>query len=120
MKKLISGLLTIILLFSLFGCREKTYKLPWDQFCSMGTSTIELNGEEREYIIDLLNALEWKDGTPNCLCDFTFYPQAQKVNYHSSCGTFNDVTRGKAAKATEEQRLALNKILGVNIPKKDN
>ena len=120
MKKLISGLLTIMLLFSLFGCREKTYKLPWDQFCSTGTSTIELNGEKREYIIDLLNALEWQDGASNCLSDFTFYPQAQRVEYHSTCGTFNDVTRGKTAKATEEQRLKLNEILRLDTSKKDN
>ena len=100
-------------LFCAVGCVEKTYVLPWDQFCSQGDITIDLDGEERIYIINLLNEIEWRDGVGNCLCDFTFYPKAQKVMYHSECGTFNDLTRGKTAKLTGEQRWVVNGILGI-------
>ena len=115
MKKTISALLIIpILIFSLFGCAEKIYKLPWDQFCTYRDLVVDLDSDGRLYVIDLLNDLEWRDGVANCACDFTFYTQKQRVGYHSDCGTFIDFTRAKCASVNAEKRTKLNGVLGVD------
>ena len=123
MKKRISAVL-LSLLFSvacLGGCGKKTYELPWDQCCASihPPRQITMNGEERKYLVDTLNGCEWADGVSNCACDFVFYMQEQEVQYHSDCGTLNDVTRQKTATVSEEQRAVLNGFLGV-LPQKSN
>lgn len=111
MKKFIAAFLTSIFCFSIFSCAESTYKLPWDQFCSKGLERIELQFEDKKYILNLLNQSKWENDVSKCDCDFDFYTQRQKVGYHSECGIFNDYTRKKHTKVTEEQRLKINKVL---------
>ena len=112
MKKLFIAILTILSFIFGVGCAQKTYELPWDQFCSKGMEVIELELEDKKYIIKLLNESKWENDLAKCDCDFAFHPQRQRVEYHSECGTFNDVTSGKSTKVTEEQRLKINGFLG--------
>jgi hypothetical protein len=116
-KKLVVLFLTIIFLFSLSSC--KVYKLPWDQFCATveNPREVELDYEDRKYIIDIFNSGRWRLDNSKFASDFMFYPQAQEVGYHSECGIFNDYTRKRYLKVSEEQRQKINDILGLNYTK---
>lgn len=114
MKKLVTLVLSIIFSFCFSGC-VRVYKLPWDQFCATveNPRDVELSYEERKYIIDIFNDGRWIFDNSKCASDFKFYPQAQEVGYHSECGIFNDYTRNMHLKVSEEQRVEINRILGV-------
>lgn len=116
MKRLTAVFLSIVFILSLVGCTKTTYKLPHDQFCYLldGSQSVEIRTEDRQYIIDLLNDASWVDSLTNCACDFIFYTQAQEVRYHAECGTFNDCTNQRSTTVTEEQRAAINQILGID------
>jgi len=116
MKKLIAFLLALIFVLSLVGCSQEIYKLPHDQFCYSAddSQTYELNKNAKQYIIDLLNNASWINDLSNCNSDFVFYTQAQEIRYHSECGTFNDYTNQKSMAVSEEQRTAINTMLGIN------
>ena len=115
MKRIITLILVCTFCLGLFGCAEKTYTLPYDEFCysNDGQQTIDLELKDKEYIINLLNESEWIDDLSNCGYDFVFYTQKQEVRYHSECGTFNDITSGKGLQVTEELRLQINGFLEV-------
>ena len=117
MKKIIAIILTMFLSFNFSSC--KVYKLPWDQFCATveNPREVELDYEERKYIIDIFNSGRWQLDNSKCASDFKFYPQAQEVGYHSECGIFNDYTRKRHLKVSEEQRQKINDILGLNDTK---
>ena len=117
MRRIIALILISISCLSMAACAAKTYRLPWDQFCSKGMDIIELEAKDKKYIIDLLNAIEWQNDVSKCDCDFAFHTQKQNVGYHSECGIFNDYTRGKHSRVTEAQRIKINTILGVNDTK---
>ncbi len=115
MKKLITLYLTLtILLMTLVSCSGKTYELPHDDFCFTvnPSTTVELNAEDRAYIIGILNEASWTNDLTDCGSDFVFYTQKQEVRYHSECGTFNDITNQRAMSVSDEQRVAINNILG--------
>ncbi len=116
MKKLTVLVLTLFCVIGLFGCSDKTYELPHDQFCYSADSaqTYELNSDDKQYVIDLLNGASWVNDLSNCGSDFVFYTQKQEVRYHSECGTFNDYTNNKSTTVSEEQRATINAILGIN------
>ena len=60
---------------------------------------------------DYLNEGAWETKLSNCDCDYYFVTQKQRIQYHSECGMFNDITNGKVLKITEEQRLKINSFL---------
>ena len=74
-------------------------------------SPMELESNEKKYIIGLLNEGAWETELSNCDCDYYFVTQKQRIQYHSECGMFNDITNGKVLKITEEQRLKINSFL---------
>ena len=113
MRKVILFILSVLFIFAVSACSNRVYELPWDTFCSKEFDIIELELEEKKYIINLLNEGDWQYDVTKCACDYSFHPQKQSVGYHSECGIFNDYTRKKHIKVTEEQRLKINEFLGV-------
>ncbi len=116
MKKIIALFLTCLFCLSVVGCSEKTYQLAWDGFCYTASEhqVVEMKAEDKKYVINLLNKATWEAGLENCECDFYFSMQSQRVEYHSECGTFHDMTNGKSTKVTQEQRLKINGYLSIN------
>lgn len=119
MKKLIALILSLIFVFALSGCADninKTYKLPQDQFCYSieDSQTVELKRKDKNYIVDLLNEATWINAVPNCGYNFFFYTQEQELTYQSTCGEFTDITNYKSTEVSEEQRIAINAILGLD------
>lgn len=119
MKKILALLLICLFSISVVGCSEKPYLAAWDGFCytSAEHHAVEMESEDRKYIIDLLNKAVWETNLEDCECDFYFSLQRQRVEYHSECGTFNDITNGKNTKVAEDQRLKINTILNLNAAK---
>ncbi len=119
MKKIFALLLTCLLCLSVVGCSEKPYQAAWDGFCYTATEhqAVEMKSEDRKYIINLLNEAVWETNIEDCECDFYFSLQRQRVEYHSECGTFNDITNGKSTKVAEDQRLKINTILNLDAAK---
>ncbi|MBQ3015434.1 MAG: hypothetical protein IJD79_01490 [Clostridia bacterium] len=119
MKKIFALLLTCLLCLSAVGCSEKPYQAAWDGFCYTATEhqAVEMKSEDRKYIINLLNEAVWETNIEDCECDFYFSLQRQRVEYHSECGTFNDITNGKSTKVAEDQRLKINTILNLDAAK---
>ena len=75
---------------------------------------MELEEKERKYVADLLNGAVWEDAVTNCACDYIFYFQIPEVQYHSECGTFNDVTNQKHTVISAQERETLNGMLRGN------
>ena len=119
MKKILILLLICLFSLSVVGCSEKPYQLAWDGFCYTVAEhqAVAMESEDKKYIIDSLNKAVWETNLENCECDFYFSLQRQRVEYHSECGTFNDITNGKSTKVTEEQRIKINSILVFNHSK---
>lgn len=116
MKKLITFVLLFVSILSLVGCTSKEYQLPHDQFCysADGTITYELSDDDQQYIIDLLNDAVWINAGTNCVSDFVFYTQKQEIRYSSKSGTFNDYTNKRSTTLSEEQRIMVNTMLGID------
>ena len=118
MKKIFALLLTCLLCLSVVGCSEKPYQAAWDGFCyTAENQPVDMESADKKYIINLLNKAVWETNTEDCECDFYFSLQRQRVEYHSECGTFNDITNGKSTKVAEEQRLKINTILNLDAAK---
>ena len=118
MKKIFSLLLTCLLCLSVVGCSEKPYQAAWDGFCYTAEhQPVDMESADKKYIINLLNRAVWETNIEDCECDFYFSLQRQRVEYHSECGTFNDITNGKSTKVAEEQRIKINSILSLDASK---
>lgn len=119
MKKIFALLLTCLLCLSVVGCSEKPYQAAWDGFCYTAEhQSVDMESADKKYIINLLNKAVWETNIEDCECDFYFSLQRQRVEYHSECGTFYDITNGKSTKVAEEQRIKINSVLGLNNSKK--
>ena len=118
MKKIFALLLTCLLCLSVVGCSEKPYQAAWDGFCYTAEhQPVDMESADKKYIINLLNKAVWETNIEDCECDFYFSLQRQRVEYHSECGTFNDITNGKSTKVAEEQRIKINSILSLDASK---
>ena len=114
MRKVLSIIICILLLMSLTGCAERTYKLAWDGFCYTAEAyeqPVELDPKDKNYIIDILNDATWTNDVTKCECDFVFVTQKQRVYYHSECGTFTDANNQRSTTVSEEERAKINTIL---------
>ena len=116
MKKFVASITVILLLLCLGSCAKKVYQLPWDHFCysADGTDIIELDADEKSYIIDLLNEGDWYGEIAKCTTDYKFSAQAQSLGYNCQEGIFNDFTLNRSLKVSEEDRLIINEFLGYN------
>lgn len=113
MKKLIVLVITLTLMLLLSSCNIQLYKLPHDAFCYSDTDTVvELETEEKEYIINLLNEGKWHPDVAKCTTDYNFYTQKQSLGYNAEEGIFNDFTLSRSLKLSEEDRIAVNLYLG--------
>jgi len=117
MKKLLAILLCLCSLFVFASCGNKEYELPWDHFCytaEENSSVVELEGKDKNYIIDLLNDAKWTNDLAKCPADYKFYTKKQEVGYNAESGVFNDYTGKKSTTLSEVNRVRVNDILGVS------
>lgn len=99
------------------------YRNPREQFCIFdGGETpaeIELSAEDKQYITELLNQGDWQEGkVPSYGVDnqYRFLFQKQTVNYYSVWGAFIDQKQNKSLNLSEEEKHAMNLILGLSVP----
>ncbi len=99
------------------------YRNPREQFCIFdGGETpaeIELSAEDKQYITELLNQGDWQEGkVPSYGVDnqYRFLFQKQTVNYYSVWGAFIDQKQNKSLHISEDERQAMNRILGLAVP----
>lgn len=113
MKKRMAFAMIFICVLSLTGCGSQTYQLPHDQFCYVKANSqpVELCAEDQQFIINLLNNASWRNDVSNCIVEYVFYTQQQKLHYCAECGLFNDVTAVRSTVLTEQQRQQVNKML---------
>ena len=114
MKRILTIFLVVALIF-VCGCAQKEYKLPWDHFCYYADDAggvIELELEEKQYIIDLLNNGNWHNDIAKCPADVKFATQQQVIGYSAEDGIFNDYTQNKSLKISEQDRLKVNSYIG--------
>ena len=100
--------------FSLIGCTKSKYKLAWDGFCYYADSgdALELDIKDKRYIVALFNDGEWTGTAPNCIYDYIFVTQRERVYYHSDCGALYDATEHVSLLLTDEERTSVNSVLG--------
>ncbi len=95
------------------------YRIPWDQFCfyegAGGASReIKLSAKDKQYIAELLNQGEWKEGSgPESSADdqYKFIFESQIVNYHSTRGVFLDTAKKKSLTVSDSERQKINGML---------
>ena len=115
MKKALALALSFILALGFCGCSQKIYELPWDHFCysAVDGSVIELEPAQKSFIIDLLNNGDWHNDIAKCPSDVKLATQKQSIGYCAEEGIFNDFTREKSLKISEENRVIVNEYLGL-------
>ena len=119
MKKTLSLLITFLLCVSvLAGCSSVKYKGPLSCISHVGTdgviSLMDMTEDAQAEILSVLNRGKWIDGVTNCFHDYEFTTKNETIRYHSECGTFIDITNGKAMELSDEDRAKINKLLGVS------
>ena len=114
MKRIISAILVVIGAISLFGCSKGKYELAWDGFCYYADSgdAINLDASDKRYIIDIFNDGEWKSTAPNCIYDYMFVTQRERIYYHSDCGVLYDTAGCVSLVLTDSERARVNAMLG--------
>ncbi|MBE6593558.1 MAG: hypothetical protein E7642_06140 [Ruminococcaceae bacterium] len=116
MKKYVALSLLLTVLFSLTSCIDK-YKGPMSSVSHIqtdgNTSSTELTEENEQKILDILNDGEWVDDGNNCGYDYEFTVKNKKILYHSQCGTFAESGKGISLSLSEEDKIEVNKLLGV-------
>ena len=113
MKRIITAVLIIICILSLIGCGEREYELPWDHFCYSAENggAIELEPNEKKFIINLLNKGNWYGELAKCTADVKFTTKKQSLGYSVDEGIFNDFTCAKSLRISENERLIINGYL---------
>lgn len=66
-------------------------------------------------IADIIKSGNWSEGTSDCQSDSIWYIGSKEIQYHSDCGTFNDMRNEERLHLTEEQQAEVNAILGKYI-----
>ncbi len=118
MKKIVAFILAAVFVFALVGCSSgEMYELPWwGDFCYSDNEhkVLELAADDAEYIVQLLNEATWEEGASRYKMEsnFIFNTHAQEIYYCSEYGTFDDLTTNRNITVSEEQRLAINNIVG--------
>lgn len=117
MKRTIPLILAFILCLSILsGCSNVKYKGPLSCVSHVGvdgvTALIDLTEDAQAEIISALNSGEWVDDVTNCGHDYEFTTKNETIRYHSSCGTFIDITNGQAMELSDENRMSINSLIG--------
>ena len=117
MKRILSIMIVPLLCISVFaGCSNVKYKGPISCVSHVGvdgvTALIDLTEDAQAEILSALNSGKWVDGVTNCGHDYEFTTKNETIRYHSSCGTFIDITNGQAMELSDEDRMSINSLLG--------
>ncbi len=117
MKKIIVFIVTLMLLMSLTACGN-IYKGPLSCISYIGTdgqviSLMEMTEDVHKEILSLLNNGGWIDDVTNCGYDYEFDVDDTTIRYHSECGTFIDMANECSLTLAEEDRITVNRLLGV-------
>ncbi len=111
--RIVSAVLLTVAICFFSGCAKREYELPWDHFCYSANdgSVIELDSEEKNYIIDLLNNGEWYGEIAKCTQDVIFATKQQSIGYCINEGIFNDFTQNKSLRLSNEDKKSVNGYL---------
>lgn len=135
MKKVISVIVSLLLLLCLASCSGKTENpsvtTPETTTQTPETSTEAnddtlvkyeatyrnegaktFNREDSDYIINLIENGKWDEGTGRCGYEIIFTINGKTICYHVSCGTFKDYGTEKSLKLTKSEMGKVNDMLG--------
>ena len=117
MKRTLSMLIVLLLCLTvLAGCSNVKYKGPLSCVSHVGvdgvTALMDMTEDAQAEILSALNSGKWVDGVTNCGHDYEFTTKNETIRYHSSCGTFIDITNGQAMELSDEDRMSINSLLG--------
>jgi len=120
--RILFALLFLLLALSLVACDSEENKegvpdsdvnisnvkyMPYEKY----VGDIYLTEDEKEEILEILNGGKWINDLTNCAADYEFTWGKATVRYHSGCGTFTDITNGRALETSEDQETRINQIL---------
>lgn len=75
------------------------------------SAEVSLSEDEIDYIHNLLKSDEWKNTLGNCMTDYTISFGNQVMNYHTDCGTINDIKNMRSLTLSDKDKEKLNLIL---------
>ncbi len=118
MKKFLASFIVLMVLFSLTACGI-SYKGPLSCISHIGTDgqvivLIDYTENVHEEILLAMNKGQWINDGTNCAHDYEFEVDTVLIRYHSECGTFNDITSKRSMTLSDEQRVKINELLGVD------
>ena len=116
MKKMMALCLILVFVFFATACKEKQKPKSQESaicYSADGTKTYDLSAKEIEYITNLFDNATWENNTTNCVHDIEFQIENNQIRYCSSAGAFDNFTNGKTTTVSEEQRVTINKMLGL-------
>ena len=118
MKKFFAFLFVLMFLFGLTACGN-AYKGPLSCVSHIGTdgqviAMIDYTENVHEEILLAMNNGQWVDDVTNCAYEYEFKVDNASIYYHSECGTFIDVTAKRSMTLSDEQRVKINALLGVD------
>ena len=113
MKRTRLTVLAFILCFAFFpGCASNQYKGPVSCKSNDGeTVLVNLTEEAQKTILSTLNNGQWKNDITDCWCDFNFTTKNATIQYHSDCGTFNDITHHRSMRLSDVDKEIINTLL---------
>jgi len=76
------------------------------------TAVMEMSEVEQEQILSILNSGNWINDVTDCADDYRFTVANTSIRYHSSCGTFIDMTNGCSMKLSETDKEFINNLFG--------
>ncbi len=78
---------------------------------SVEFSHIEVADYSSALILDLLNNGEWINDVTDCAHDYVLKFDDSSLRYHSSCGTFIDIEKGRSLRLSESDKEAVGAIM---------
>jgi hypothetical protein len=69
--------------------------------------------EDAEYIVSVIENGEWAESIIMVICRYEFVFDGKRIGYAHGTGAFNDDLNYKGLVIEEEQRLAINEIIGI-------
>lgn len=117
MKRLAALILAAVCFFCFASCNlSPDYKGALSCISHIGcngtVTSMDMTETAQQKILTALNDGKWIDDVTNCNHDYEFTADSNKIRYHSECGTFIDITNGRAMTLSEEDRIEINNIFG--------
>ena len=125
MKQILLTILAITLCLTIFsGCANNQYKGPLSCVSRIGAAGVialmDMTEDAHKTIISTLNKGKWQDDITNCGYDYEFTTKNETIRYHSECGTFIDITNGRAMVLAEKDKDIINDLLGASNTNTNN